>query len=36
MLLKETEEEIQMDELEVDIVKTVDFHDNVISPLKSP
>ncbi len=35
MLLKEIEEEIPMDELEADIVKTVDYHDNVILPLEN-
>ncbi len=34
MLLKEIEEEIQMDELEAEIVKTVNYH-NVILPLES-
>ncbi len=35
MLLKETEKETQMDELEADIVKTVNYHDG-ISSLESP
>ncbi len=36
MLLKESEEEILMNELEADIVKTVDYHDHVNLPLESP
>ncbi len=35
MLLQETEEETQMDELEADIVKTVDYYENVIEPLEA-
>ncbi len=31
---KKIKEETPMDELEADIVKTVDYHDNVISPLE--
>ncbi len=36
MLLKEIEEETPVDELEADIVKTVDYSDNVKLPLESP
>ncbi len=35
MLLTEIEEEILTDELEVDIVKTLDYHDVILS-LESP
>ncbi len=36
ILLQESEGEILMDDLEADIVKMVDYHDNVDLPLKSP
>ncbi len=35
MFLKETEDEIPMAELKVDVVKTVDYHDNLILPVES-
>ncbi len=34
-LPKETEEEIPMDELEADIVKTTDYHDSIILLMES-
>ncbi len=36
VFFKKTEEEVPMDELEVDIVKMIDYHYNVILPLESP
>ncbi len=36
MLLKAIEEETPVDELEADIVKTVDYSDNIKLPLESP
>ncbi len=36
MLLKEIQDEMLMDKLGADIVKTVNYRDNVILPLESP
>ncbi len=35
-LLKKLGDEIQMDELEADIIKTMNYDDHIIIPLESP